>query len=208
MQGFDDTQGFQLGDKFRGLVALQLNAGEWNSREYAADFVGRGIDEKRDGHHEWGQSGDDLGGLPDGDATGGCGVEYNSHGVGPGLCGRAGIFGTADSTDFYLGSGHGKMVIEKRWTRNWREMMAASHFLAFDLGAESGRAILGTLDGTNLSLAEKHRFSNPNGKMLGRLQWNLLAQWEELKTGLRKTSVDSAENWRASGWIRGGWISG
>jgi rhamnulokinase len=68
--------------------------------------------------------------------------------------------------------------------------MAASHFLAFDLGAESGRAILGTLDGTNLSLAEKHRFSNPNGKMLGRLQWNLLAQWEELKTGLRKTSVD------------------
>jgi rhamnulokinase len=68
--------------------------------------------------------------------------------------------------------------------------MAASHFLAFDLGAESGRAILATLDGTRLSLAEKHRFSNPSGKMLGRLQWNLLAQWEEIKTGLRKTSAD------------------
>jgi sugar (pentulose or hexulose) kinase len=70
--------------------------------------------------------------------------------------------------------------------------MAASHFLAFDLGAESGRAILGTLDGKKLSLEEKHRFSNPSGKMLGRFQWNLLAQWEELKTGLRKTSIGLA----------------
>jgi rhamnulokinase len=68
--------------------------------------------------------------------------------------------------------------------------MSADHFLAFDLGAESGRAILGTLDGGRLSLAEKHRFANPNGKMLGRFQWNLLAQWEELKTGLRKTCAD------------------
>jgi rhamnulokinase len=63
-----------------------------------------------------------------------------------------------------------------------------AHFLAFDLGAESGRAIVATLDGGKLSLAEKHRFANPNGKMLGRFQWNLLAQWEELKTGLRKAS--------------------
>jgi sugar (pentulose or hexulose) kinase len=68
--------------------------------------------------------------------------------------------------------------------------MAASQFLAFDLGAESGRAILGTLDGGNLSLAEKHRFSTPHGKMMGRWQWNLLALWEELKTGLKKTSAD------------------
>ncbi|HEX4055417.1 MAG TPA: rhamnulokinase family protein [Tepidisphaeraceae bacterium] len=65
--------------------------------------------------------------------------------------------------------------------------MAVDHFLAFDLGAESGRAILATLGGGRLSLAEKHRFANPNGRILGRFQWNLLAQWEELKTGLRKT---------------------
>src|ERR1700722_678120 len=68
--------------------------------------------------------------------------------------------------------------------------MALRQFLAFDLGAESGRAVLGTLDGQKLSLAEKHRFANPNGKLAGRLQWNLLQQWEELKTGLKKTAPD------------------
>jgi sugar (pentulose or hexulose) kinase len=61
-------------------------------------------------------------------------------------------------------------------------------FVAFDLGAESGRAVLGTLDSGRLELAEMHRFSNPSGKMSGHLQWNLLAQWEELKTGLRKAA--------------------
>lgn len=66
--------------------------------------------------------------------------------------------------------------------------MAVKNFLAFDLGAESGRAVLGTLDGGRLTLDVKHRFPNPNGLMNGRLQWNLLQQWEELKTGLRKTA--------------------
>src|SRR5580704_507409 len=68
--------------------------------------------------------------------------------------------------------------------------MPTARFLAFDMGAESGRAILGTLDGRKLELEEKHRFVNPNGSMNGRLHWNLLAQWEELKTGLRKTAAD------------------
>jgi sugar (pentulose or hexulose) kinase len=67
--------------------------------------------------------------------------------------------------------------------------MPPSNFLAFDFGAESGRAILGTLDSHKLTLEEKHRFANPFGKMLGRYQWNLLAQWEEIKTGLRKTAA-------------------
>jgi rhamnulokinase len=65
--------------------------------------------------------------------------------------------------------------------------MADRNFLAFDLGAESGRAVLGRLNKGRLTLEEKHRFPNPNGRMNGHLQWNLLGQWEELKTGLRKT---------------------
>ncbi len=64
----------------------------------------------------------------------------------------------------------------------------AKRFLAFDLGAESGRALLGNLDGAKLSLEEMHRFSNPNGRMNGRLHWDLLGQWEHLKEGLRKTA--------------------
>ena len=67
--------------------------------------------------------------------------------------------------------------------------MAARNFLAFDLGAESGRALLGRLDGGKLTLEEKHRFANPTGRMNGHLHWNLLQQWEELKTGLRKTAA-------------------
>src|SRR5688500_13325446 len=66
--------------------------------------------------------------------------------------------------------------------------MAARNFLAFDLGAESGRAVLGSLSGGRLELAERHRFPNPTGRMNGHLYWNLLAQWEELKAGLRKVS--------------------
>ena len=69
--------------------------------------------------------------------------------------------------------------------------MPARNFLAFDLGAESGRAVLGTLDASHrLTLQEKHRFLNPTGRMNGHLFWNLLAQWEELKAGLRKAAVE------------------
>jgi rhamnulokinase len=68
--------------------------------------------------------------------------------------------------------------------------MSVRNFVAFDLGAESGRALLGRLDGGRLTLDEKHRFANPNGRITGHLHWNLLQQWEELKTGLRKASGD------------------
>ena len=57
-------------------------------------------------------------------------------------------------------------------------MSSARNFLAFDLGAESGRAVLGTVHDGRLELEEKHRFPNPTGRMHGRLHWNLLAQWE------------------------------
>src|SRR5688500_1603482 len=67
-----------------------------------------------------------------------------------------------------------------------RMSQGQQNFLAFDLGAESGRAIVGTLSGGRLTLEEKHRFANPNGRIHGHMQWNLLAQWEALKTGLRK----------------------
>ena len=49
-----------------------------------------------------------------------------------------------------------------------------------------------------LSLDEKHRFPNPTGRMNGHLYWNLLAQWEELKTGLRNaTLVHRARRFRS-----------
>lgn len=75
--------------------------------------------------------------------------------------------------------------------------MGREHYLAFDLGAESGRAVLGTIDDSGgtptLTLAEKHRFANPTGRLNGHLYWNLLQQWEELKAGLRKTAAAKVE---------------
>jgi len=77
--------------------------------------------------------------------------------------------------------------------------MPRQHFLAFDLGAESGRAVLGTLADGRLTLDEKHRFSNPTGQINGHLHWNLLQQWEELKTGLRKTVAEGEKKLKLDG---------
>jgi len=65
----------------------------------------------------------------------------------------------------------------------------ASNYLAFDLGAESGRAMVGTLSDGRLTLHQHHRFANPNSRFNGHYHWNLLAQWEELKTGLRNVAA-------------------
>ena len=56
--------------------------------------------------------------------------------------------------------------------------------LAFDLGAESGRGILGHFDGEHLRLEEKHRFANEPVRILDRLYWNPLSLFSEMKQGL------------------------
>lgn len=63
--------------------------------------------------------------------------------------------------------------------------MSTSRFLAFDFGAESGRAILATIDAGKISLRELHRFPSHNGRLQGTFQWNLVALWEDIKAGLR-----------------------
>jgi rhamnulokinase len=58
------------------------------------------------------------------------------------------------------------------------------NFLAIDLGAESGRAILATLDGQQLSLTEIHRFPNGPVRLPDGLHWDILRLWSEIKTSL------------------------
>ena len=60
-----------------------------------------------------------------------------------------------------------------------------THYLAIDLGAESGRVMLGTLDGAKISLEELHRFPNTPVKADGALTWNITALFDEVKAGLR-----------------------
>ncbi len=64
----------------------------------------------------------------------------------------------------------------------------ATHYLACDLGAESGRLMLGTLDGGKISLEQLHRFPNGPVKKGRALHWNMDALFAELRTGLKKAA--------------------
>jgi len=63
--------------------------------------------------------------------------------------------------------------------------MDGHHFLAFDLGAESGRTILGTLQDDKIVTRELTRFPNGAARLAGHLHWDLLGLFEHIKGGLR-----------------------
>ena len=64
--------------------------------------------------------------------------------------------------------------------------MPTSKYLALDLGAESGRGLLGSFDGERLVLEEVHRFANGPVRMADTLYWDLPRLFEEIKIGLGK----------------------
>jgi rhamnulokinase len=59
-----------------------------------------------------------------------------------------------------------------------------SHYLAIDLGAESGRALLGSLTGGKLAVEELHRFPNTPVRVPGALYWDTLRLWHEMQHGI------------------------
>jgi len=63
------------------------------------------------------------------------------------------------------------------------------HYLACDLGAESGRLMLGTLASGQLSLREIHRFTNAPISAGGSLTWDIPRLFDELKVGLKKAAA-------------------
>lgn len=63
--------------------------------------------------------------------------------------------------------------------------MAQKAYLAVDMGASSGRHVLGLFDGQKLQLSEIHRFENGPVEVAGRLYWDLLGQWTNVRQGLR-----------------------
>lgn len=62
----------------------------------------------------------------------------------------------------------------------------AKRVLAFDFGASSGRAIIGTLDNGKITLNEVHRFSNDPVTVNGTFYWDVLRLFHEIKQGLLK----------------------
>ena len=64
-------------------------------------------------------------------------------------------------------------------------------YLAFDLGAESGRALLGTLDDAEcLQIEEIRRFPNGMINVMGNLHWDILGLYREILEGLRLLATE------------------
>jgi rhamnulokinase len=67
--------------------------------------------------------------------------------------------------------------------------VSACSYVACDLGAESGRVILGTLDCGRVRLEEVHRFPNEPVSLDGSLRWNLPRLFQEILTGFGKVAA-------------------
>jgi len=59
-------------------------------------------------------------------------------------------------------------------------------FLAFDLGAESGRGVAGTLQDGRLTMEEIHRFPNEPVEVGNTVYWDVLALYNNLLRGMRQ----------------------
>ncbi len=70
-------------------------------------------------------------------------------------------------------------------------MSQARSFLALDLGAESGRAVVGKLRGSVLDLEVVHRFPNIPVRVPDGLHWDVLRLFQEMKEGLRLASREN-----------------
>jgi hypothetical protein len=66
--------------------------------------------------------------------------------------------------------------------------MSTKKILAIDLGAESGRVIVGVLENERLRLEEVHRFLHESVWLPTGLHWNITGIWREIVVGLRKAA--------------------
>jgi rhamnulokinase len=73
-------------------------------------------------------------------------------------------------------------------------------YLAFDLGAESGRAILGRLETGRLDIREVRRFPNEPVRQNGSLFWDVLRLWHEIGQALDATAGTPLKSVGVDGW--------
>ena len=76
----------------------------------------------------------------------------------------------------------------------------AAQFLAVDLGAESGRAILGRLADGLLRIEEVHRFPNEPVRQNGSLQWDILRLWLEVRRSFDRLPDPRLESLGVDTW--------
>ncbi len=65
----------------------------------------------------------------------------------------------------------------------------AKRMLAFDIGAASGRAMIGQFDGRRIKLKEVHRFPNGPVRVGDHLYSDVLQIWNEIQAGLQKATA-------------------
>lgn len=73
-----------------------------------------------------------------------------------------------------------------------------NQYIAIDLGAESGRVIVGRLD-ERLELHELYRFPNGPVNVLGRLHWDVLRLFNEIVQGLHEVVAERGIDFTALG---------
>src|SRR5215211_5710560 len=81
-------------------------------------------------------------------------------------------------------------------------MAEETAFVAVDLGAESGRAVLGRFEGERMALEEVHRFPNRPVRLPDGLHWDVLRIIGEVKDGLAKAtrSAERIESLGVDSW--------
>jgi rhamnulokinase len=84
-------------------------------------------------------------------------------------------------------------------------MRDAMKFVAVDLGASSGRLMVGAWDGRRFSLEELHRFPNGGVSVRGSIEWDVLRLWQEIIDGADE--VQGAV-WGFAGGDWGGCVGG
>ncbi len=68
--------------------------------------------------------------------------------------------------------------------------MKTLKMLGIDLGASSGRGIVGCFDGGKITLRENHRFTNDPVIQNGRFSWDILRIFHEIKNSIRQSVLD------------------
>jgi rhamnulokinase len=72
-------------------------------------------------------------------------------------------------------------------------MGQTSNYIAIDLGASTGRVLLGRWDGARFDLQELHRFDNEPVTVMGHLHWDVLRLWAEIKQGIARYAAQGHE---------------
>ncbi|MCL2772007.1 MAG: rhamnulokinase [Oscillospiraceae bacterium] len=77
--------------------------------------------------------------------------------------------------------------------------MSKLKMLAIDLGASSGRGIIGEFDGKKLSLRENHRFENNPVLVNGSFLWDILRIFHEIKNSVRNCVISDDKDIKTIG---------